>query len=81
MTEKIKTMATVTKSWIKSNVDVIWGAGGQYTKDDLDDTRVPKGGFDTTLTKHGIAAVERGERTSKFHILIPGIGWCDCISA
>lgn len=74
-------MANVTKSWIVSNIKTLWGAGGQYTKEDLKNTRVPKGGFETTLTKKGIQAIEYGEFKKRFHILIPGIGWCDCIPA
>jgi len=45
---------------------------GQFTLEDLDDINVPKGEFETTLTRVGIEQVEWRQRREKFNIFIPG---------
>lgn len=70
----------VSKKWLQENCETIWGFGGQFTKDDLSEVKVPKGGFETTLTRKGVEAVEYGQRVDKFSVLIPnGIGWANCV--
>lgn len=71
-------MANVSKKWLLMHVYKMWGFGGQYTKEDFIKTKVPKGGFEITLTSKGMHSVECGERQSPFHVFIPHIGWVHC---
>ncbi len=72
-------MANVSKKWIGENVEKMSAVGGQITLDNLSEyCNVPKGGFETTLTKLGIEEVEAQARAKKFHILLPGHGWAEC---
>jgi len=72
-------MASVTKKWIREYVEKLSGFGGQVDKDwVLENVKVPKGGFETTLTKIGKEAVEMEDLRKKFQILLPnGLGWAD----
>lgn len=72
-------MASVSRKWLKENVEELSGFGGQITLDNLHEyCKVPKGGFDTTLSEQGKAAVEHGDRDKPFLVCIPGAGWADC---
>jgi hypothetical protein len=69
-------MVSVSKKWIKENVNWLSGFGGQITLADIDEIQVPKGGFDTTLTAAGKDMVEAGLHCKPFNILLPGgLGW------
>lgn len=70
-------MVSVSRKWIKENVEKLYAFGGQIDKDAVLKMHVPRGGFETTLTKTGKEQVGYCERKEKFHILIPEIGWAD----
>lgn len=73
-------MVSVSRKWILEYVESLYGFGGQFELGDINNIKVPKGGFETTLTSIGKQYVEWGKRTEKFQILIPdGIGWADAV--
>jgi hypothetical protein len=73
-------MANVSYRWIRENVEDL-SFGGQIDKDNLrEHVKIPRGGFQTTLTRRGIEAVEDRAYDRKFNILVPGSGWADCFS-
>ena len=71
-------MVNVTRNWIKENVEKLYAFGGQVNKDNFEEYVIGKGSLQSTLTRKGVFATEACERTEKFHILLPGIGWADC---
>jgi hypothetical protein len=66
----------ISKRWIKKNVGVLNGFGGQITLDNFEEY-VGKGMLESTLTRLGKGRIEHHESGSKFLVLIPGLGWAE----
>ncbi len=72
-----RSMVNVTKAWIKTYVKKLSAFGGQITLDNFEEYVIPGKSVQTTLTFRGVSAVELGEHSQKFNILIPGVGWAE----
>ncbi|MFA5396266.1 MAG: hypothetical protein WC346_09695 [Methanogenium sp.] len=77
-------MVRVSKKWLNGNVEMIAPVRDNGTKAwnlnlkrrILEDTRIPKGGFSTTLTARAVTEIDWGRHDTEFSIDIPGYGWC-----
>ena len=72
-------MINVSRKWIKENVEQLSAFGNQITLENFEEYLVGVKTIQTTLSKAGKDGVEDKALPNKFHILIPGIGWADCL--
>lgn len=74
-------MSKVSKKFILDNVSKMYGFGGKVDIDFFKtDIKVPKGGFETTLSKEEINKLDNWEIAPRFKVLVPQFGWVDCWS-
>lgn len=71
-------MVSVTRKWIKENVEQLSAHGNQITLENFEEYLVGIKSLQITLSGAGKDKVESRDATEKFHLLIPGVGWADC---
>jgi hypothetical protein len=71
-------MARVSRKWVLKNSNSVKYGG---RKINLEDLPVPKGGFDSSLSRSGIKLIEDTKLrkiVKTFQIFIPKLGWAEC---